>query len=886
MSDIQDQNLEASADESQDKLEESLRWLEDLSNREGITTKPDSPSPSEIFDSPFHGLIEDNDLDLPDWLREGASDQNLTKVTDSGPESRLDWLAKMAQRESIEDLPTLEWQRMSGNIQNAILPPPPGQQSEEADSAGSIADPDSDPLQFVDPQDYYDPLSWFTPDKPTSRAGASSDSSDAHKDAQKGDFKLSDELPSARDLDAAMAWLDEFAASQDAPVEEIPSIVDRALASKLMMIDDVSHPSLFSGEVTPESDLSEIFPPTDSIEEATTVLLSRTPIDEPASGEFPVPADESILAETTADNLLEDMAGESIVVEHETLIESASIESELFIPEPVDWNLDSSPDEPEALEPGLDDLPAPEAELSAIEPIDKPSSEIEELEAQLHEEVAIEPELVAIPTDDLTLKGSGSVPDMVTTDWANEVEQADPEPIAVELVEHTSSETAPDEVGLSEVETLDPMPEAELLIESSSAESTLPDDREIEIEATLTGPATAIIAESELSELDSNEETENAAIDPQEEILIIEKTYEGDNERPLEEAMAYLDDLADELRANPEPMEISISVGAAGIPVIQSPLETALLVLDGLALPPGQTLGDIDHYLHTARLSPPHNLPAALDWLELNLVDNVTPEIQSEEVLDEMDLISRMPDDPDAILAWLEQMVGEEPEAEPRVAPPEQPATYPDDGFTAETLVENQTEIDLLSMPDDPDEAMAWLEGLSRDRVVVTERSKISPTPGVEKLTDVLSESSTEVETPTDLEKVHIPPIEEEVQLSASPVEIITGTPELVENDDQAVASAQIERVEAESPRKNTGIVVEQENDQPEATNAPGDTPPAEEVQERIAAAVTTEAKTRKPENSRTKSLRKHKKAVAMDEPAPSKASTDLAWIDLFKPLD
>ena len=44
-----------------------------------------------------------------------------------------------------------------------------------------------------------------------------------------------EELPPIDDLDAAMAWIEELAASQDAPVEDVPSVADRALASKLLM---------------------------------------------------------------------------------------------------------------------------------------------------------------------------------------------------------------------------------------------------------------------------------------------------------------------------------------------------------------------------------------------------------------------------------------------------------------------------------------------------------------------------------------------------------------------------------------------------------------------------------------------------------------------------
>ncbi len=69
------------------------------------------------------------------------------------------------------------------------------------------------------------------------------------------------------------------------------------------------------------------------------------------------------------------------------------------------------------------------------------------------------------------------------------------------------------------------------------------------------------------------------------------------------------------------------------------------------------------------------------------------------------ELVAAMPEDPDEALRWLESM-----------AEADQPLEHED---LAETLSGNAlssvevTEADLLDMPDDPDEAMAWIENLA-----------------------------------------------------------------------------------------------------------------------------------------------------------------------------
>lgn len=154
-------------------------------------------------------------------------------------------------------------------------------------------------------------------------------------------------------------------------------------------------------------------------------------------------------------------------------------------------------------------------------------------------------------------------------------------------------------------------------------------------------------------------------------------------------------------------------------------LEEKLRALDTLALPAGTSLAELD--LSLRRGDPPlarRNLPAAVEWLELVLGISVptTPPVATPALTDE-DLVARMPDDPDAVLAWLEQMAEEDtvdssprldPSAEAFAAPLSASARTPELPHpTIEPQIDELSEDDLLSMPEDPDAVMAWLEGLA-----------------------------------------------------------------------------------------------------------------------------------------------------------------------------
>jgi hypothetical protein len=278
-SDADDRNLEALSD-STDNLEDALKWLENLTIREGKPAEQASTSDASL-DSPFHGLIDSEEGDMPDWLREVPS---ALSSTQGEMESRLDWLAKMAQRESIEELDTLEWRRLPEPVQNAILSTREGALADEADSpaadeSGERAAQEQD--EFISsPEPGRSEMLFLETGQPeasipdTFAQEATSETELLETERLLAEMTnispgaIRDEAYPAEDLDAAMAWIEELAASQDAPTEDYPSVGDRALVSKLMTeaglaanispLDELgSDPALMEGFVPPTPSLKK-----------------------------------------------------------------------------------------------------------------------------------------------------------------------------------------------------------------------------------------------------------------------------------------------------------------------------------------------------------------------------------------------------------------------------------------------------------------------------------------------------------------------------------------------------------------------------------------------------------------------------------------------------
>lgn len=579
--------------EAPGELEEALKWLEELTARQGKPAELSNPVPPAALDSPFRGLIDNDEGDLPDWLKEVPTPTGNRTATEDEPESRLDWLAKMAQRESIEELPTLEWRRLPEPLQSAILTDTP------AGNLPAVDIPETAGVESitVGPEETaVDVLVGSTPEineelpaSPpmesetliaTTVAVAVAETLsnmtdepsviDGERDLAVNDTDslsgTDDAMPEVDDLDAAMAWIEELAVSQEAPIEDLPSVADRALASKLMV----------------EAGLSPTFSPLDEFGSDPSLLDSLTPTH-PFIEEEDF-ADTVVLVETLA----------------------------------ADQRAEVSPDS--ELEP---DINAGSESLGQITGFNDalPQPSFEDAMAYLDEMAQTE-----------AVKSTG--------EFDNQSEQLSDVSVAtVSAIE--DEDLVGDEIDMPPADDFTPWVD-------QGVESLRNDADEI---------------------LDQTEQD-------------------------------YLPDAAALNGYEP------------------SGLEIALLDLDALALPPGRSLSEIDTTLQITHVAISRDVNTALDWLEAALSDQSTHENIPGLDLDQESIIDQMPEDPDAVLAWLEKLAGEEPEMpldSPTDLPTyEQPTMAMTGAIRSAPMVEELAEADLLSMPDDPDEAMAWLESLAR----------------------------------------------------------------------------------------------------------------------------------------------------------------------------
>ena len=654
-----------------EELEEALKWLEDLTARQGNPADKSAPAPAASLDSPFRGLIDNEDGDLPDWLRELPASQQLDN---NEPESRLDWLAKMAQQESIEELPTLEWRRLSEPAQNAILsgqniemlteayPGPTHHDEPVSDapvelSADSIDEAAGESINRSSVELPAEPMTDSPEETPFMEIEAAAEGNvideveQPEPTSSELDLGRHDEgaLPASiapvtmglneilgenrplenatemlpgelshddeplDDLDAAMAWIEELAASQNAPIEEVPSVADRALASKLMMEAGLTPTVSPLDELGSDSDFVEGLTPTHPfIEEedfADTVVLMETLTAD--HGIVPDPAREP--EDISVNSTEADFIGQQEALEEPERRDdiAAEIEEPIFLEEtPEELSFEEAmafldeiadtqtPDEGKATETIISEIEASPAAVASIEEL-----ALENAAAEHHEETLAED----IDNDD----------DSVVVDF-----------------DETDTDT----------------------FESLSADDV----------PWLDTPAEEMVVASPV-DYDGGEDTNQPNIE---------------------------------------------SVNGSGY----GELEMALLSLDALALPPGRTLDDVAAKLTAAQMAPWRNMDSALDWLEQTLNEEATPIVEPTSELDDASLIEQMPDDPDAVLAWLEQIAAQEGSqaAEVEEFAREESSAVITKQTQSEPFVEELAEADLLNMPDDPDEAMAWLEGLAR----------------------------------------------------------------------------------------------------------------------------------------------------------------------------
>lgn len=851
----QDHKSELPSRVSRDELEEALKWLEELTNRKGAASEPANPVPSATIESPFRGLIENDEGDLPDWLREVPSTPYIEGLAETEPESRLDWLAKMTQRESIEELPTLEWRRIGEPMQSALLPPERGVTADvktDADQSAEAVEPafspEADPVRSRTPED---PLAWLGPD--TSQADTPELIDSPLPDEPEGpDLTLpatepepEDETPSADDLDAAMAWIEELAASQDAPIEDIPSVVDRALASKLLMETGIDQVMLPLDELGSDSDMAGDMPMHPFIQEedlADTVILVET-----------MAAEQRMAVDIPSDPAVPDTPKAAPVVllhgeDHEANIEFALID------EPVD-----------PFDPSFEEAMAFLEEKAA------------ERQPELSQPGSEDSTPVVTRVDEVIATAAASLPEPEIVDERIVTDE-------FESISHLKAQARA--LAAEDVETFS---------------DYIDDDSEPSIELqTGTGEADPLTISGTASETASATTSETEAIEP-----------------PIADFTPWVDAAESPAVDISEADTVIEAIPASLYKPTTPALEVALLALDALALPTGKTLDDIGASLRTAHVAPSHDISSALVWLESTLgIAQVEP-VPPAETLEDEDLIAQMPEDPDAILAWLEQMADKEEAAleQPAIVPRDDSAAYAGSQYAANQLTEDWAATDLLSMPDDPDEAMAWLEGLARDEtsardqavanVVVAFEVEAKQATGEPEVTDIadlevvddeaalLAEGEVEEIIADDPVKAVIDDIDatiddiiaaiagESAKSVAMPIEATvedieaTVGEEIIETKDEVV---EIVADPVEALIEDTGTTAEDIVESIPFVEA--------QVAESIPEPAEVPLKTTIPKRQRAKPAKAKVEEAAIDEQPQPDEPPQLSWVDLLKPLD
>lgn len=650
-------------------LDDAMSWLEELAAEETAPVEP-LPTVADVIDDELMQLDadeEEEDVELP---AQAAADA-LPEVDEAMDEldDAMAWLDDLASDSYDEARPE-------------AVEPAPVEAEEwldvEAEAAADAAETAAmEEAALIDAED----------DESTAVSAAA-------------------EVP--KDLDDAMAWLEQLAANQGAPLDELPSLSAAAAAAEAdepAAEDEADWDDTFDFEAEFEADLAEL-------EESELPDVFADDDDDWLDELTETAAEDADEAETAVDAMMadvpEDPEAAMAWLEELAARQGAPIEELPSL---------STADEPET-----DEADAWEEAETAVPAaaLDMPGDAFDEAEWDLPEleEEADETEADAV---------MGDVPEDINAAMAWLEELAARQGAPVEELPSLSAvdEDEEEEDFEADEEITAVLAEVEDIFVSAETEETLPEleEPEWEPEPELAAPLAAdVVLDDELA----------AALD-----------------------WLEMDALADEMDALP-PAPFAVT------PVSDDELAARLDRLEQMALQPSP-LPAADEMETAAAPAPeaadeladlfdfPDDPDAALAWLEeaaddeseaaaAETVEVEAPFIESaaEEAdagtADEFDPFD-IPDDPDAALAWLEEVADEtEPEvmAEPPTLPFAEDEAVVEEGMGSETAVTEApetlvmedadaaagdegdlTDAFLSEVPEDPDEAMAWLEQLA-----------------------------------------------------------------------------------------------------------------------------------------------------------------------------
>ena len=591
-------------------------------------------------------------------------------------------------------------------------------------------------------------LDWLTaPDEPEAEIEEVEPQEIVAEDAEEHVVVEQDSAP--EDWDDAMSWLEELAAQQDEPVEELPSVAETMLDEELDTAAELAATTpMESSNMDWLDDLTDGEEAGSELESALAIEADDDQPDQPESAaetaEEPaielddLPALDDLVDEDEVswlDELGTDMLEESAVEELETVPETAVDEAEsVGLPEAEDtaW-LDELAMDDASLDDAFDDILADEPpDLDLLtdvlhemdEPEALPVSEMtddaedlgwldEVMEASIEEETELasdETDLVmadeaadddeALTTDDLIVTG---VTDALKEDsgieeaeadleealaWLDELDEEDSvelgevelfeeaPPTRVNLADESEIDDEPTPVdemdSVEEPETVVVAPETDALTLALNRLAAQVLDEGVDVPETAVFPI-SLSSEELNAALDWIEETEAApaveedVAESEPEALVVETAVADEDEFDLDEMSDDPEAWLEQLLSNDVEMEVETE-----LPPIK-PSEDAMFVTDDAAVLSEEDVAE----------------PERAEDIVAEIISDETVEMDS--LLDDVAL-DGMPDDPDAAVAWLDELVDGEDTARADDIPPSDTA---------------ELEADLASMEDDPE---AWLE--------------------------------------------------------------------------------------------------------------------------------------------------------------------------------
>ena len=699
-----------------------------------------------------------------DWLAElaehyGADSGELDEATmeagpaatgEDDPESAKDWLTAEFEESLFQEGPTTG-ERDPGSDDDWLAALTRDTDELPAESEDWLAEATTDTKYGDEVTDWLLGSDLTEPDELEEvmagiPAGLPADDSDKNDSSLQDGPEAEDEL--SDELDDAMAWLDALTAEQDEPE---PSVMEQLAGEALPdWLADLSGSADSEAEMAaktaseygqPEvvddipdwlraSSLEgELFGPEEEAEAAIAdegESLSPRRIDEP-----PTP-----VSMTTPDAMAD---------EDET--ELAGWLSEL--------ELEGSQDEDTQSLDWLDQLAAGAQELPVADQVPTLawSDELDEEEPSLD----WLSELAAAPDDTLVNLGQAQVAEeSAQDDQAEEADRVAEVPRQPSVADLDDAMAWLEELAAQQGAPVEELPTVANVLERDMAAETA--DEELGAEPDLEVMAVEVEEELVVEEAD-------VGLPEPDRVL-------AEAEIDLDEAMAWLEELvgqqdtAGEMWAEETGPEEAEPAAAADVTTAQDELEEALDWLEQAALQEGtlavEAVGEPPKLENGAVEVTDDELEEALDWLEqlalgepeaiLNprrtqAVEAVMAEDEPEitdasdeeiltvaaELVEPEDNLSDVPDDPEAALAWLEQaaaaseaefeakseseaswdVLAEVEEADEASTPAELPQPFVAESSQADEE-EAELELDFLAdMPDDPDEAMAWLERLA-----------------------------------------------------------------------------------------------------------------------------------------------------------------------------